>query len=346
MVCDVQSWLVWKLTGSFRTSWASADPLGMFDLKNKCWSAPILNTLELNEAQLPQAFGPGTLLGSVNEEASHLTGLSRRTSIIAGSGDGQAAGLGANALTPERAYLNLGTAIVAGIYGSSYITNKAFRTMYACSENGYYYECSLRAGSFAIDWFIRNILHINPLKQPEIYKQLETEARSVPAGSNGVLYLPYLSGVMNPYWDTTARGAFIGLSSSHNRGNMYRALLEGIAFEQLLALSAVEEVIGIKIKELVVIGGGSVNRLWCRIMADITGKNICLPVNSESSALGAGITAAIGAGWYSTFKEAAVEMTAVKEVIRPQEKNHQPYQQLFNVYKNIYPALKKVHVLQ
>jgi sugar (pentulose or hexulose) kinase len=346
MVCDVHSWLVWKLTGSFKTSRASADPMGMFDLKNKCWSAPILKALELNEGQLPEAFGPGTLLGSVSEEASHLTGLSTRTNIIAGGGDGQAAGLGANALTPERAYINLGTAIVAGVYGSVYITNKAFRTIYACSENGYYYECSLRAGTFAINWFIKNILHTDPLKQPNIHKQLETEARSIPAGSNGLLYLPYLSGVMNPYWDTTARAAFIGLSSSHNRGHIYRSLLEGMAFEQLLALSAVEEVIGIKIKELVVIGGGSANRLWCRILADITGKNICLPVNSESSALGAGIAAAVGAGWHNTFKEPAAEMTAVNEVIKPREKNHEKYQRLFKVYKNIYPALKKVHVLQ
>ena len=346
MVCDVHSWLAWKLTGSFKTSRASADPLGMFDLKNKCWSAPILKALELNEAQLPEVFGPGTLIGRVSEEASHLTGLSRGTSIIAGGGDGQAAGLGANVLTPARAYLNLGTAIVAGVYGSSYITNKAFRTMYACSENGYYYECSLRAGTFAIDWFIKNILHIDSLKHPDIHKQLETEARSISAGSNGLFYLPYLSGVMNPYWDTTARGAFIGLSASHNRGHIYRSLLEGIAFEQLLALSAVEKIIDIKIKELVVIGGGSVNRLWCRILADITGKNICLPVNSESSALGAGIAAAVGAGWYPTFKEAAVEMTSVKEIIKPREKNHQKYQQLFRVYKNIYPALKKVRALQ
>jgi sugar (pentulose or hexulose) kinase len=218
--------------------------------------------------------------------------------------------------------------------------------MYACSENGYYYECSLRAGTFAIDWFIKNILHIDSLKHPDIHKQLETEARSISAGSNGLFYLPYLSGVMNPYWDTTARGAFIGLSASHNRGHIYRSLLEGIAFEQLLALSAVEKIIDIKIKELVVIGGGSVNRLWCRILADITGKNICLPVNSESSALGAGIAAAVGAGWYPTFKEAAVEMTSVKEIIKPREKNHQKYQQLFRVYKNIYPALKKVRALQ
>jgi sugar (pentulose or hexulose) kinase len=114
----------------------------------------------------------------------------------------------------------------------------------------------------------------------------------------------------------------------------------------LLALSAVEKIIDIKIKELVVIGGGSVNRLWCRILADITGKNIRLPVNSESSALGAGIAAAVGAGWYPTFKEAAVEMTSVKEIIKPREKNHQKYQQLFRVYKNIYPALKKVRALQ
>ncbi|MFH1214197.1 MAG: FGGY-family carbohydrate kinase [Candidatus Neomarinimicrobiota bacterium] len=340
MVCDVHTWLVWKLTHSFRTSWASADPLGLFDLKNKRWSPVILSALELKEEQMPAAFRPGTVLGKLTEEASKLTGLRTGTLVVAGGGDGQAAGLGANALTPERAYLNLGTAVVAGVYGFRYRTNKAFRTMCACSENGYYYECSLRAGTFAIDWFIKNILNIDPSKQSGIYKQLEKEARLVPAGSDGLFHLPYLCGAMNPYWDINARGAFTGLSSSHRRGHMYRSILEGIAFEQLFALNAVEKTIGVRVRELVAIGGGAASNFWCHILADITGKNICLPQNSEASALGAGIAASIGAGWYPTFKTAAQAMTSAEKIIKPDLQNHENYQHLFAAYRAIYPKLK------
>lgn len=341
MLCDVHTWLVWKLTGFFKTSWASADPLGLFDLKNKLWSPRILSALRLTEAQLPNAFCPGTILGTISETASELTGLSTGTLVVAGGGDGQVAGLGSNVLTSERAYLNLGTAVVAGVYGPRYRINRAFRTMSACSESGYYYECSLRAGTFAIDWFIKNILNIQPLKQPGIYKQLEKKAQKVPAGSDGLLLLPYLCGVMNPYWDINARGVFIGLSSSQHQGHMFRSILEGIAFEQLLAINALEKTIGVRVGELVAIGGGANSSLWCHILANITGKNICLPQNSEASALGAGIAAAVGAGWYPTFKVAAQEMTGIKKVIKPDRQTHEKYKLLFAVYRKIYPSLKK-----
>lgn len=341
MICDVHTYIVWKLTDTFKTSRASADPLGLFDLKNKRWSSLILGALDLKEHQLPETYRPGTILGKISGEASKSTGLSTDTLIIAGGGDGQAAGLGSNALTPKRAYLNLGTAAVAGVYGTKYKASKAFRTMSSCSERGYYYECSLRAGTFAIDWFIKSILKIDPLKEPSIYKHLEKEAQKILAGNDGVMFLPYLCGAMNPYWDINARGAFIGLSSSHNSGHMYRSILEGVAFEQLFAINAVEQEIGIRVRDFVTIGGGTVSNLWCHILADITGKNICIPECTEASGLGAAIAAAVGIGWFRTFEEAANKMTRIKKIIRPDMQKFNMYKKIFSVYKKIYPALMK-----
>jgi xylulokinase len=340
MVCDVHSFIVWKLTGSFKTSWASADPFGLFDLKKKTWSRLILEALELDEHRFPEAYRPGTVLGRISKEASMATGMGTDTVIIAGGGDGQAAGLGANALSPERAYLNLGTAVVAGVYGKRYRTSEAFRTMISCSESGYYYECSLRAGTFAVDWFIKEALKIDPLRQPSIYEQLEREAQQVNPGCDGLFHLPYLCGVMNPYWDMNARGAFVGLSSFHTRGHLYRSILEGIAFEQLLAIDGVERHIGTAVNELAAIGGGASNKLWCHIFADVTGKNVCLPKNTEASALGAAIAAAVGLGWYRTFNEAADKVARTRRVIKPDTKNRKMYKKLYEVYRNIYPGLK------
>jgi xylulokinase len=145
---------------------------------------------------------------------------------------------------------------------------------------------------------------------------------------------------MNPYWDINARGAFVGLSSAHHRGHLYRSILEGIAFEQLFAINAVEKTTGIRVREFVAIGGGAASDLWCHILADVTGKNICLPQNTEASGLGAGIAAAVGAGWHPTFKAAAQAMTGVEKTIKPDTQNHQKYQRRFTAYKNIYPGLK------
>lgn len=341
-ICDVHTYLVWKLTGSFKTSWASADPLGLFDLKNKKWSPAILSALEISREQLPGAYPPGTVLGTLSEEVSAITGLMKDTLVIAGGGDGQAAGSGVNALSSDRAYLNLGTAVVAGVYGTSFRTTNAFRTMNSCSDTGYYYECSLRAGTFAIDWFIKNILGTDPASQPGIYQHLEQGAQQIPAGSSNLLHLPYLCGVMNPYWDIDARAAFIGLSSSHTSAHMYRAILEGIAFELLLTLTHVEKAIHTKVRDLIAIGGGASSDLWCRIIADTTGKNICLPHTTEASCLGAGIAAAAGTGLYQTFKQAAGEMTGIRKTIKPDKQLYRKYQTLFAVYRNIYPKLKKL----
>jgi sugar (pentulose or hexulose) kinase len=344
-VCDVHTYLVWKLTGSFKTSWASADPLGLFDIKSRQWSSPILKCLALRIDQVPRAYCPGTVLATLSKDAAKLTGLLPDTSVIAGGGDGQAAGSGVNALSPERAYLNLGTAVVAGVYGTRCRISNAFRTILSCSDKGFYYESSLRAGTFAIDWLIKNILNVEPAARTDIYRELEKDSTRIPAGSDNLFHLPYLCGVMNPYWDINARGAFIGLSSSHTRAHMYRAMLEGICFEILLALSTVEKAIGTEIRDLVVIGGGASSGMWCRIIADITGKNICLPRFTEASSLGAGIAASVGAGMHRSFIQAANEMTGIKQIIRPDRKQYRKYQTLFGVYKKIYPAIKKCSVI-
>jgi xylulokinase len=341
MICDVQTYIVWKLTGRFRTSWASADPLGLFDMKRKNWSAAILDALRLTRDQLPVVCAPGTVLGSITADVSQGTGLRVGTTIVAGGGDGQSAGLGSNVLTSKRAYLNLGTAVVAGVYGSQYKTSLAFRTMSSCTGRGYYYECSLRAGTFALDWLIRNMLRIDPSRQPDIYRQLEREAEQVPAGSDGLMFLPYVCGVMNPYWDMNARGVFTGLSSSQSRGHLYRSILEGIAFEQLLAIEKLEQSVGTTVREFVAIGGGATSRLWLHIFADVTGRDICIPEATEASALGAGIAAAVGAGWYASFRSAAREMTRIAHTIKPNSANVTRYRRLLPIYRNIYPSLRR-----
>jgi sugar (pentulose or hexulose) kinase len=343
--CDVHTFLVYKLTGFFRTSWASADPLGMLDIVNKKWSEEILHQLGITSDHLPEVFQPGTVLGYVTGEAAEATGLKAGTKVVAGGGDGQVAGLGVNALRPERAYLNLGTAVVSGTYSSRCIIDRSFRTMTSCSENGYYCETSLRAGTFLIDWFIRQVLKIDPKQNPDIYKQLENEAEMIKPGSEGVMVLPYWNAVMNPYWDPDARGCIIGLSSGHNRGHIFRAILEGVAMEQSLATMAVENSTGNLTREYALIGGGAKNKLWCQIIADVSGKKVLNMANEEASSLGAGISAAIAAGWFPSFEEAAKEMVQVNGITEPIPQNASIYQKQLNIFKNIYPALKEINKL-
>jgi len=342
MFCDVQTFLVNKLTGLFKTSWASADPLGIFDLENKIWSPEILSQLNITPRQLPEAYCPGTLLGILTKEAAETTGLNYGTKVIAGGGDGQSAGLGVNALIPERTYLNLGTAVVSGTYASNYIIDRSFRTMASISGEGYYCETSLRSGTFLIDWFIRQLLKIDPANNPEIYNQLEEEAKHIEPGSNGLFVLPYWNAVMNPYWDPAARGSILGLSSEHNRGHLYRAILEGIAMEQSLATDGVETATGCMTKEYALIGGGAGSKLWRQIIADTSNKRVLSMASDEASCLGAGISAAVAAGWFQTFEDAANNMVHVKGITEPDRNSVEIYRNKITSYKKIYPAVSKI----
>lgn len=339
---DVNSYLVQRLTGHYKTSWASADPLGIFDIENKIWSSEILGELEINPDQLPEAYCPGTILGDVTDSAAELTGLKRGTPVVAGGGDGQSAGLGVNALSINRAYLNLGTAVVSGIYNKDYVVDRAFRTMASCSGDGYYCETSLRSGTFLIEWFLQQVLKINAASQVNIYRDLEEEANQIQAGCEGLLILPYWNAVMNPFWDPDARGCIIGLTSGHHRGHLYRAILEGIAMEQSLATESAEQAVGGRIKEFALIGGGAKSKLWRQIIADVCNKSVMHMDTEEASSLGAGISATVASGWFSSFEEAAKAMTHVHSITEPIHQNVRLYQDLKIIYKDIYPMTRGI----
>ena len=341
MFADVHAYLAWRLTGSFQTSWASADPLGLFDMERKVWSPEVLEALNLSPDRLPQAVPPGTVIGEISESAAKATSLSPHTPVVAGGGDGQAAGLGVNALDGGRAYLNLGTAAVGGIYSSEYHIGNAWRTMGSCSGEGYYFETSLRAGTFLIDWFAHHICYA-PANSSALLRELESEAASIPVGSNGLLALPYWGAVMTPYWDPLARGCWVGLSGFHRRGHLYRSLLEGIALEQALVTGMIEDATGISVKEFIAIGGGAASDLWCQIMADATGKSILRSRTLESSCLGAAICAAVGAGFYAGAADAAAAMSdKAPRQTRPSPENQLRYADLLGIYRELYPSLRE-----
>ncbi len=338
MFADVHCYLTWRLTGCFKTSWASADPLGVLDMQAKTWSPEVLQALELCPEQLPQLAAPCTVIGQVSAEAAAQSGLLPGTLVVAGGGDGQAAGLGVNALTPWRAYLNLGTAIVSGTYSGEYRIGTAWRTMGSCSGEGYYYETSLRAGTFLVEWFVRQICRAAE-DDKSIYSRLEAEAASVPIGSDGLLAVPYWGAVMTPYWDPEARGCFVGLTGSHRLGHMYRALLEGIALEQALVTGMIEEQ-SEPVKEFIAIGGGAASDLWCQIVADASGKIVRRSQTVEASSLGAAMCAAVGAGWFGNAAEAAEAMAGkITRETEPNPGQAARYAELMAIYREIYPRL-------
>lgn len=340
---DVHGFLAKRLTGSFRTSWSSADPTALLDIESKRYSAEILDVLELDERKFAEPRRPGSVLGEVHAAAAEATGLPIGTPLIAGGGDGQAAGLGTGVLRPGRAYLNLGTASVSGVYGATYATDPAFRTMTSLSGDGYIFELCLITGTFLTNWLVEQLFEEDPVKDPDVYLKLEREAARLPAGADGLMLMPYWGGVMTPYWDADARGLLIGLSSEHGRGHLYRAMMEGIALDEAMGLEGIEKATGETVQELLTIGGGSKSDLWCRIIANVTAKPVMRLATAEATSLGAGIAAAIGVDWFEDAASAAAEMAGkVEDIIEPEPAVAGRYAELLGIYKRLYPSTRSI----
>jgi sugar (pentulose or hexulose) kinase len=336
---DVQCYLVHRLAGgSFRTGRLSADSMGIYDMVEKRWSPLLLEALELSPDRLPETVPPGELLGTVNPQAAAETGLPEGLPIFAGGGDGHYAGLGTNCTVPNRAYVNLGTAVVSGVWSPTYRYNRAWRTLLAAQGEGYIYESVLRSGSFLVNWFVDQFVP-EGRKDPSIFSRLEAAAEEIPIGCDGLLIQPYWSGVMDPYWDVSARGVTFGQSGSHKLAHFYRAILEGITLDRVLRTRALEEASGQRIDHYVAIGGGAGSPLWRQMLADASSKPVLITDTVEASALGAGMTAAFGAGWFSSIAEASNQMAGHNtQVIKPREGANERYETLLTIYQDLYDA--------
>ncbi len=342
-VVDVHGYLAMRLTGVPATSWASADPHGLLDLRSLRYSPELLAALGLPPERLLSPLPPGSPLGGVGRRAAEETGLRPGTPVFAGGGDGQAAGMGVGVTGPGRAYLNLGTAAVSGVYAAGFAADPAFRTLTALDGRGYVFELCLRTGSFLTDWMVGRIFGFDPAREPGCYDRLEAEARRVPPGSEGLLLLPYWSGAMTPWWDPDARGALVGLAAEHGRGHLYRALMEAVALDMATGYAAVERITGVPIEEILVIGGGARSALWRRILADATGRPIRLSATVEATCLGAAMLAATGAGWYPDPVAAAAAMRGdTVEESRPDPESRRIYAALRDLHRDLYPSLRDI----
>lgn len=305
-ITDVHSYLCRQLTGTWAASWSSADPSGLFDIVAMDWSDEILGMIGVTRDQLSDLYAPGALVGRVTPAAAAATGCPEGQPVFAGGGDGQCAGLGVNAMQPGTAYLNLGTAIIVGAWAQDPLISRHWRTMTSSTGSGYFLEGVMRAGTFLVDWYVKNF--IDPAAAPATFDRLEASAAKLPVGSEGLIVSPYLSGCMNPHWDPAARAAFFNVSSHHTPEHFYRATLEALTGEIARSLSAMQES-GVPVDRIFAMGGGANSTLWRQMIADATGLDLIVCKTLEASALGAAMAAAKGLGWYPDFDTCAAAMS-------------------------------------
>ena len=314
MIVDVHGYLTRKLTGTAAASWTSADPFGIFDIAAKCWSRPLLDHLRIPVDKLPAAYAPGHGIGTITPQAAQQTGLRPGTPVFTAGGDGHCAGLGVGAIAPGVVYLNLGTAVVGGMWSSDPDISPYWRTLISPTGTGYLFESVQRGGAFFVNWVVDTFA--GGRRDPDVFARLEAQAAQIPVGSDGVTVCSYIVGCMDPHWDGEATASFTGLTPAHTTAHLFRASLEAITLEFARALQAMRRE-GLSPQHILAIGGGAANQSWLKMIADATGLPVIRSLSNEASALGAGISAAVGAGWFGGFQAAVDAMTRTAGRIDP-----------------------------
>jgi sugar (pentulose or hexulose) kinase len=338
---DTHAYLALRLTGQARTSWGSADPTGLYDMQAHAWQPDLLCEAGISADRLPELIPPGVVLGHVTAEAAAVCDLPAGLPVISGLGDGQAAGLGAGVTGYGPAYLSLGTSVILGAHSGTYLADRAFRTTNSGIPGAYLLETALMGGTYTISWFQERFGDRGALDVADL-DAWDAAIADLPPGAAGLMLVPYWNSVLSPHWDALASGIVVGWRGVHDRRHLYRAILEGIAFEQRLCIEGIEAATGQPITGLIVMGGGSRSDLWRQMIADVTCKPVRRSRTSEATALGAGILSAAGAGLFHGAREAATSMTGLEAGAEmPDRARHEIYTRLYQeVYLELFPAVR------
>ena len=324
-----------RLSGTLATEVSDASGTSLLDVGKRQWSGEMLEACGIPASMVAEVTESTVASSAVNAEGARLTGLLEGTPIIAGGGDQAAGAVGCGIVRPGIVSATLGTSGVVFAHADTFQPDPQGRLHTFCAAvPGKWHSMGVQlssAGSY--QWFHDKIAC------NKSFAELDSLARAVPAGSEGVLFLPYLSGERTPHPDPYAKGVFFGLSLRHDLGHMARAVMEGVTFGLRDALEIMRD-LGLQPTEIVASGGGAKSALWRQILADIFATRIVTVNATEGSAYGAAVLAAVGTGAYDSVEEACGAMIRETGGTDPGEAVP-AYEKLYPVYAGLYPALKE-----
>ena len=323
-----------RLTGGHAMDKADGAGTILFDLAARDWSPEVLAALEIDRAWMPPTFeGPETT-GTVSADAAAATGLRVGTPVVAGGGDQAANAVGVGVVDPGSMALSLGTSgVVFAATDRAIHEPRGIVHAFCHAVPGRWHLMSVMlSAAGSLRWFR------DTLAPGEDFGALAARAAEVPAGSDGLLFLPYLTGERSPHPDPLARGAFVGLTVGHDRRHLTRAVLEGVAFglrDGLDLMTAAGMPVPAEIRAS---GGGTASPLWRQILADVLGAEIATVNTAEGAAFGAGLLATVAAGWFRSVPEAAAAAVHVTPAASPGPDAGR-YADAHRRYRELYPSL-------
>jgi xylulokinase len=347
----IEDFLNFKLTGCQVTDFTMASCTGLFDQRRLNWSDEILGLAGIERRLLVDAACSGTVIGEVTETAAQATGLKVGTPIVLGGHDFLCGALPVGAFKPGVVLDVTGTwEIVLTATDEPNLTAEVF-------EAGLVSEAHVARGKFAgwggavaaemLEWY-RKEYGLGAKQAAETsggddWDYLMAEAAASPPGSRGVMFLPHLSGSGCPVKDGRSMGAFVGLTNMSGKGDMLRAVVEGLDYQFLDIVRSMQSGMGLKPDRLVAVGGAVRNKFWMQNKADVTGLPIDVPNVDEATPLGAAILAGIGVGLYRDEEDAFQHVYKQGHTFEPDLKLSEQYCEWFEIYRTLYPALKNVN---
>ena len=322
-----------RLTGDHAVDRADGAGTLLFDLAARDWSAEVVDALGIDSAWLPTTYEGPAITGSISAEAADATGLRAGTPVVAGGGDQAAAAVGVGAVEPGVVSLSLGTSGVVFTATDEPLIDPEGRLHSFCHAvpDRWHVMGVMLSAAGSLQWFR------DALAPGVAFPTLVDEALGAPPGSDGVLFLPYLSGERTPYPDPHARGAFVGLAARHGRPHLTRSVLEGVAFGLKDSLELMRTVGVTGFDEIRATGGGSKSALWRQILADVLEMPVMTTTSSEGAAQGAAMLAATGAGWFADVQDACRTLVTLGERVEPAPAD--VYRERYAQYRSLYPAL-------
>lgn len=324
----------YRLTGQFAMDVADGSGTILFDLKSRTWSPEVLEKLGIDPAWLPPVYEGPQITGVVDQQAAEATGLVAGTPVVGGGGDQAAQAVGVGAVRPGIIALTLGTSGVVFATTQSPLVEPEGRLHAFCHAvpGRWHFMGVMLSAAGSLQWYR------DTLAPGVAFDDLVTEAEAIPAGSEGLLFLPYLTGERTPYPDPLARGAWVGLTVRHRRAHLTRAVLEGVAFGIKDSFTLIQEAGLGSIDQVRVSGGGARSSLWRQIMADVLGVDLVTVNTTEGAAYGAALLAAVGAGIYDSVEAATNAAIQITGRTAP-GKNAASYPAAYQLYRGLYPAL-------
>jgi xylulokinase len=326
-----------KLTGARATDVADASGTLLFDVVNRRWSAEMLQASELRAEILPEVFESPEVSGRISKDGAGASGLREGTPVVAGGGDQAAGAVGMGIVEAGNVSATIGTSGVVFAATSRPVVEPKGRIHTFCHAIPWRWHVMgvTQGAGLSLRWFR------DQFGGGVSYDALMKEAAEAPAGSDGLLWAPYLMGERTPHLDPNARGALVGLTAQHTRAHVIRAILEGVAFSLRDTFTIFRE-LGVPVKSIRLGGGGARSSLWQQIQADIYGMPVDLVVAEEGAAYGAALLAGVGAGVWRSVEAACETAVHVAKRVEPIGKNLELMNRRYEEYRKLYPALRAI----